>query len=219
MHSVTQQKHIYHFLRMHLMETNIPTFRKLLAQTLTQCRETAPPFAEYLNSRYCRNLEQWALCYRIGTPINTNMHIESSHRVLKIVYLQHKHNRRVDYLMHIESSHRVLKIVYLQHKHNRRVDYLMHIESSHRVLKIVYLQHKHNRRVDYLIYILLRIARDKAFDQLQKLEKGKLTHRICDINKRHKTALSFVSLAVIELVNNNCYSISSQSWPGVIYSI
>ena len=193
MHSVTQQKHIYHFLRMHLMETNIPTFRKLLAQTLTQCRETAPPFAEYLNSRYCRNLEQWALCYRIGTPINTNMHIESSHRVLKIVYLQHKHNRRVDYLMHIESSHRVLKIVYLQHKHNRRVD--------------------------YLIYILLRIARDKAFDQLQKLEKGKLTYRICDINKRHKTALSFVSLAVIELVNNNCYSISSQSWPGVIYSI
>ena len=152
---------------MHLMETNIPTFRKLLAQTLTQCRETAPPFAEYLNSRYCRNLDQWALCYRIGTPMNTNMHIESFHRVLKIVYLQHKHNRRVD----------------------------------------------------YLIYILLRIAIDKAFDQLQKLEKGKLTHRICDINKRHKTALSFVSLAVIEVVNNNCYSISSQSRPGVIYSI
>ena len=166
-HSVTQQKHIYHFLRMLLMKTNIPTFRKLLAQTLTQCRETAPPFAEYFNSRYCRNLEQWALCYRIGTPMNTNMHIESFHRVLKIVYLQHKHNRRVD----------------------------------------------------YLIYILLRIAWDKAFDQLQKLEKGKLTHRICDINKQHKTALSFVSLAVIELVNNNCYSISSQSRPGVIYSI
>ena len=38
-------------------------------------------------------------------------------------------------------------------------------------------------------------------------------------NKRHKTALSFVSLAVIELVNNNCYSISSQSRSGVIYSI
>ena len=44
MHSVTQQKHIYHFLRMFLMEINIPTFRKLLAQILTQCRETAPPF-------------------------------------------------------------------------------------------------------------------------------------------------------------------------------
>ena len=63
----------------------------------------------------------------------------------------------------------------------------MHIESFHLVLKIVYLQHKHNRRVDYLIYILLRNVRDKAFDQLQKLEKGKLTHRInmriYDINK------------------------------------
>ena len=43
-HSVTQQNHIYHFLRMFLMETNIPTFRKLLAQTLTQCREIVPPF-------------------------------------------------------------------------------------------------------------------------------------------------------------------------------
>ena len=27
-YSVTQQKHIYHFLRMLLMETNIPRFRK-----------------------------------------------------------------------------------------------------------------------------------------------------------------------------------------------
>ena len=94
----------------------------------------------------------------------------------------------------------------------------MHIKSFHRVLKMVYLQHKHNRQVDFLIYILLRIARDKAFDQLQKLEKGKLMHRICDIHKRHKGALSFVSLEVIELVNNNSYSISSQSWPGVTYS-
>ena len=37
--SVSQQKNIYHFLRMLLVETNIPTFRKLLAQTLTLCQE------------------------------------------------------------------------------------------------------------------------------------------------------------------------------------
>ena len=165
--SVSQQKTIYHFLRMLLVETNIPTFRKLLAQTLTLCQEITPLFAEYLKSRYCKNLEQWGLCYRIGTPMNTNMHIESFHRVLKIVYLQHKHNRRVD----------------------------------------------------YLIYILLKIARDKAFDHIQKLEKGKVTHRICDINKRHKNAVSFISLAVIEKVDSNSYSISSQSRVGVTYSV
>ena len=83
MHGVIQQKHIYQFLRMVLMDTNIPRFKKLLAQKLTQCRETAPTFAEYLNSRYSKNLEQWALCYRIGTPMNTNMYIEPFHRVLK----------------------------------------------------------------------------------------------------------------------------------------
>ena len=60
------------------------------------------------------------------------------------------------------------------------------------MLIVVYLEHKKTRRVDYLIYVLLKIATDKAFDQLQKLEKGKHTHRICDINKRHKAALTFV---------------------------
>ena len=142
-------------------------YRKVLAQTLTLCQEITPLFAEYLNSRYCKNLEQWGLCYRIVTPMNTNMHIESFHRVLKIVYLQHKHNRRVD----------------------------------------------------YLIYILLKIARDKAFDHIQKLEKEKVTHRICDIKNQHKSAVSFISLAVIEKVDSNSYSISSQSRLGVTYSV
>ena len=81
--NISQQKKIYHFLRLLLVQTNISTFRKLLAQTVTLCKEIAPMFAEYLNSRYCKNLEQWALCYRIGTPMNTNMHIESFHRVVE----------------------------------------------------------------------------------------------------------------------------------------
>ena len=71
--------------------------------------------------------------------------------------------------------------------------------------------------MDYLIYVLLKIARDKAFDHIQKIEKGKVTHRICDINKRHKSAVSFISLAVIEQVDSNSYSISSQSRFGVTY--
>ena len=62
---------------------------------------------------YCTHVEQWATCYRVGTPMNTNMFSESFHRVL-------------------------------------------------------YLQHKHNRGGDFLLYTLLKIARDKAFDQLQK---------------------------------------------------
>ena len=51
--------------------------------------------------------------------------------------------------------------------------------------------------MDSLIDVLLKIARDKAFQQLQKKEKGKHTHRICDINKRHKRAESFFHSAAI----------------------
>ena len=62
----------------------------------------------------------------------------------------------------------------------------MFLESFHRTLKVVYLEHKHNRRIDYLLHTLLKIARDKVFEQLMKLEKGKFTHRVSEINKRHK---------------------------------
>jgi len=64
----------------------------------------------------------------------------------------------------------------------------MFLESFHRTLKVVYLEHKQNRRIDFLLNTLLKIARNKVFEQLTKLEKGKHTHRIAEINKWHKTA-------------------------------
>ena len=85
---------------------------------------------------YAKRQEQWASCYRISTTVNTNMFVESFHRLLKIVYLQHKQNRRIDYLLNV----------------------------------------------------LLKISRDKTFERLTKLEKGKRSHRICEINKRHQSA-------------------------------
>ena len=63
----------------------------------------------------------------------------------------------------------------------------MHAEAFHRLIKVVYFQGKQNRRIDHLLYTLLKISRDKAFDRLTKLEKGKPTHQLCDINKRHKS--------------------------------
>ena len=41
----------------------------------------------------------------------------------------------------------------------------------------------------FLLHALLKIARDKVFEQLTKLEKGKYSHRITEINKRHKSAI------------------------------
>ena len=88
----------------------------------------------------------------------------------------------------------------------------MYSKWFHRVLNIVCLQHQQNRRVDLLIYThCFKIARGKAFDQLQKC---KHTHRICDINRRHKTALTFASLAGIKETESK---VTPQSCPRVLY--
>ena len=64
----------------------------------------------------------------------------------------------------------------------------MFLEAFHRVLKTIYFNHKQNRRIDFLLTTLMKIARDKAFERFNKEEKGKSTHRVCEINKRHKSA-------------------------------
>ena len=160
------RKKIYHQLRTLMMEKDKRKFTELLAKFLT-LNSNYTSFLDYFRRVYCRNCEHWAICYRIGTPMNTNMHSEAFHRVLKIVYLHHKQNKRVDHLIHV----------------------------------------------------LLEIARDKAFEQLQKLEKGKNSHRICDINKRHKRAVSYSVLASIQKTGESSYSVSSESTNGITYTV
>ena len=128
---------IYHHLRTLLQCETMSKFRVLLQNFITWLTEQAyTHFCEYFQSIYCKRVEEWAFCYRVGTPFNTNMFAESFHRLLKVVYLDNKQNRRVNKLLHT----------------------------------------------------LLRIARDKAYERLIKMEKGKTTHRICEIHKRHHSA-------------------------------
>ena len=46
-------------------------------------------------------VKEWATYYRVGTIVNTNMFVESFRRLLKVVYMNNKQNRRVDLLVHI----------------------------------------------------------------------------------------------------------------------
>ena len=63
----------------------------------------------------------------------------------------------------------------------------MFVEAFHRVLKYVYLKGTVNKRIDACISMLLRFARDKLFDRLQKkLEKGENTSRLQLIANRHR---------------------------------
>ena len=66
----------------------------------------------------------------------------------------------------------------------------MYVESFHNVLKTVYMERKANRRVDSLISILLRVARDKVFERIIKVEKNSSSKKVLDINKRHVIVMS-----------------------------
>ena len=76
----------------------------------------------------------------------------------------------------------------------------MAVESFHHVLKACYMERKQNRQVDKLVHFLLKIARDKVFDRAIKTQKGKLTHRFCEIKKRHKNAEEAIPSANIQSV-------------------
>ena len=95
----TDRVEAYHVLRVLLTETDQSTFRNLLQKALSHFESLSESFYRYFLSTYTNRVEQWATCYRINTSVNTNMIVESFHRVLKIVYFEHKQNRRVDDLM------------------------------------------------------------------------------------------------------------------------
>ena len=81
------------------MKSDEAKFRTLLQEFLTYNFNNHERFHNYFNTNYCTRLHDCATCYRLGSTVNTNMFLEAFHRVLKIVYLHHKQNRRVDSLL------------------------------------------------------------------------------------------------------------------------
>ena len=85
------------------------------------------------------------------------------------------------------------------YRHGAEINTNMYVETFHCVLNVVYLDSKQNRRVDHLLTVLLHFARDKAFEQIQKLEKGKSSDRIKEINKKHGSAEEMVSSGILPI--------------------
>ena len=115
-------------------ETNVDVFEAFLTKSIEQLKSsnTTNEFLIYFSNHYVDRKEQWAACYRRRCGINTNMYVESFHRLLQYVYMRGQCNRRVD----------------------------------------------------KLLYILMNIARDKGFERICKLEKGKITGQLSIIRKR-----------------------------------
>ena len=93
---------VYHSLRLLMEETEVKKFEMLLTKTVQQLQTnaTTAEFGQYFINTYMRRKEQWASCYRQQSFINTNMHVEAFHHVLKYIYLNGKVNKRVDNCIH-----------------------------------------------------------------------------------------------------------------------
>ncbi|KAJ8909269.1 hypothetical protein NQ315_017551, partial [Exocentrus adspersus] len=83
--------------------------------------------------------------------------------------------------------------------------------SGNAALKHIYLNAKRVRRLDKAICAILKFIRDKLFDRIIVLNKGKITSKLRDIRHRHKTSLKLNPDLVIQseegigkLVNPDC---------------
>ena len=152
------QKSVYRTLRMVLEETDIEKFYVFLEKAVAEFLENpdTKPFGEYFKLNYANRPSSWAYCHRIGKGINTNMYLESLHKVIKHIYLKG------------------------------------------RVAK----------RLDKSIHALMRLVRDKQFDRIIKLTKGKVTAKISAMHDRHKTAKT-VSYSTIAQVNDCEWTVPS----------
>ena len=149
---------VYHNVRVLMEETDIKKLKLLLQSTLKQLNgsDETQEFAKYFYTYYTNRAEQWAACYRKSANINTNMYVESFHRILKHLYMKGRVNRRIDNLIHV----------------------------------------------------LLRVSRDKGFERLCKLEKGKNSGRLTTIHKRH-LASTKLSPALVQKTSGHEWKIKS----------
>ena len=123
----TIQVDVYYMLKVLMDETDETKFRTMLNNTLEGWKrldDDMKDFYSYFRHYYANKVEEWAACYRVKAGINTNMYVESFHKVLKYIYLKGKINKRMD----------------------------------------------------RCIYVLMKYCRDKAFNRILKLEKGKSTN-------------------------------------------
>ncbi|XP_067138909.1 uncharacterized protein [Centruroides vittatus] len=65
----------------------------------------------------------------------------------------------------------------------------MHIENMHKCIKHLYLQGK-KKRLDKAIHALMTFLRDKMYDRIIVMRKEKVTSKLSELRKRHRTSLS-----------------------------
>lgn len=129
---------IYKQLRALLQETDKNALNIMIHQFIEVNLEDpeTSKFVAYFRNNYSEKVAYWAYYYRLYCELNTNMHIENIHRLIKHIYLNGK--------------------------------------------KV--------QRLDKAIHALMKMIRDKLFDQMIILNKGKVSSKISNLRQRHKAS-------------------------------
>lgn len=97
-----KRREVYKTLKVVQTTLDEVNFGKFYEEFLTQllCDPETITFYEYFVKYYGNNHSSWAYCYRKELLINTNMYLESMHRIIKYEYLEGKKVKRMDKSLH-----------------------------------------------------------------------------------------------------------------------
>lgn len=87
----------------------------------------------------------------------------------------------------------------------------MHIERMHKPITYIYFNGQKVKRLDKAIHEIQKFVRDRLFNRLIVLNKGKLSNKLKELRERHKTSEKLSSNLVAK--NGNSWDITSSS-PG-----
>lgn len=138
---------IYKVLRTLLQETDKQAFHSMLVKSISLMKSETDCkiFGEYFEREYEGSASKWAYCYRLHAGLNTNMHLERMHGVIKHIYMHGKKPKRLDIAIHV----------------------------------------------------LMRFIRDKLFDRLIYLNKGKISSKLALVRQRHDRSLMMSSENIV----------------------
>lgn len=93
-----KRKWVYKTLKCLQQSMDESSFHETLDKALALMEEDkdTKDFAVYFRNNYFCNFKQWAYCYRKCCRINTNMYLESMHKIVKYLYLDAKKTKRLD---------------------------------------------------------------------------------------------------------------------------
>lgn len=97
-----KQVEVYKLFRTVMQECDPDAFEEMFDVAVSTLKNdpSTSDFGEYFEKEYSRTKKCWAYCYRLHAGLNTNMHLERMHGIIKHLYLKGNKPKRLDVALH-----------------------------------------------------------------------------------------------------------------------